>query len=82
MLAGCLIFQAFALHLLMSLLTFGSFSGCLKTVLHSDASSSSIGVFVYELVTEPLAVDVGSSDYNMIMLVIRIVMTSHDIRAF
>lgn len=42
----------------------------------------SVGVFVYELITETPAVDVRSSDYDVIMFIVCIVMTSHGIRAF
>ena len=82
MLAGCLIFLTFTLRLLMSLLTFGSFSCPFKSIIQCDASSSAIGVLVYKHVAKPLAGDVGCSDYDVIMLFIGIVMTSHDIRAF
>ena len=53
-----------------------------KSVLHSDTGSSAISILIDELVAKPLTVNVGRADNYMVMLIVSIVMTSHDIRAF
>ena len=64
----------------MSLFPLGCFLWCFKSIFHCNTGGCTVGVLVDEIITKTLAVDIGSSDYDVIMLVIRIVMPGNDIR--